>query len=195
MTPANYGKAPSGTPGGRLETGDQLHRWRLQRGLSAKRLGELIDVTERSIHRAERAFRLGARIKVAMKLLQARVASGEITLRGEKLVLKRGETRKDRGLAVRESGPKYGQGWHGELGTGADIRAWRKSAGLYVKELAELLGVVPASLIRAEQSQAPSSRIVYGAELLRAKVLSGEVDLSTITRARVKRGGRQKSSC
>ena len=103
--------------------------------------------------------------------------------------------RKDRSLAVRESGAKYGQGWHGGLRTGADIRAWRKSAGLYVKELAELLGVVPASLIRAEQSQSPSSRIVYGAELLRAKVLSGEVNLRSITEARVKRGGRKKSSC
>jgi transcriptional regulator with XRE-family HTH domain len=194
MTPANYGKAPSEPPGGPLETGDQLHRWRLQRGLSAKRLGELIDVTERSIHRAERAVRLGARIKVAMKLLQARIASGEITLPREKLVQERGRTRKGRRLAVREPGAKYGQGWHGGLRTGADIRAWRKSVGLYVKELAGLLGVVSPSVIRAEQSESPSSRIVYGVELLRAKVLSGEVDLRSITRARVKRGGRQKSS-
>ena len=194
MTPANYGKAPSEPPGGPLETGDQLHRWRLQRGLAAKRLGELIDVTERSIHRAERAVRLGARIKVAMKLLQARIASGEITLPREKLVQERGRTRKGRSLAVREPGAKYGQGWHGGLRSGADIRAWRKSVGLYVKELAELLGVVSPSVIRAEQSESPSSRIVYGVELLRAKVLSGEVDLRRITRARVKRGGPKKSS-
>ena len=136
-----------------METGDQLHGWRLQRGLSAKRLGELIDVTERSIHRAERAVRLGARIKVAMKLLQARIASGEITLPREKLVLERKRTRKDRSLAVREPGAKYGHDWHGQLRTGADIRAWRKSVRLYVKELAQLLGVVSASLIRAEQSE------------------------------------------
>ena len=135
MMPANYGKAPSGSPGGQLETGDQLHGWRLQRGLSAKRLGKLIDVTERSIHRAERAVRLGARIKVAMKLLQARIASGEITLPREKPVPERERTRKYRSLAVPESGAKYGQGWHGGLRTGADIRAWRKSARLYVKEL------------------------------------------------------------
>ena len=113
----------------------------------------------------------------------------------EKPVLERERTRRDRSLVVRQSDAKYGQGWHGGLRTGADIRAWRKSAGLYVKELAELLGVVPASLIRAEQSQSPSSRIVYGAELLRAKVLSGEVDLRSITQARVRRGGRKKSSC
>jgi hypothetical protein len=129
-----------------------------------------------------------------MKLLQARIASGEITLPSEKLLLERGRTRKGGSLAVREPGAKYDQGWHGGLRTGADIRAWRKSAGLYVKELAELIGVVSVSLIRAEQSQSPSSRIVYGAELLRAKVLSGEVDLRGITQRRVKRGGRKKSS-
>jgi transcriptional regulator with XRE-family HTH domain len=192
--PANYGEAPSGPPGGRLETGDQLYSWRLQRGLSAKRLGELIEVTERSIHRAELAVRLGARIKVAMQLLQARIASGEITLPPEKPVLERGRTRKGRRLAVREPSQKSGQEWHGGLRTGSDIRAWRKSAGLYVKELAKLLGVVSASLIRAEQSQSPSSRIVYGAELLRAKVLSGEVDLRSIAQARVKRGSQKKPS-
>ena len=194
MTRASYGKEPSGPPGDRLETGNQLHRWRLQRGLSAKRLGELIDVTERSIHRAERAVRLGARIKVAIELLQARIASGEITLPPDKPVLERVRRREDRSLAVREPGAKYGQEWHGQMRTGADIRAWRKSVGLYVKELAELLGVVSASLIRAEQSESPSSRIVYGVELLRAKVLSGEVDPSSIMRARAERGGRQKSS-
>lgn len=193
MTRANYGKEPLMPPGGPLETGDQLHRWRTEQGLSAKRLGELVDVTERSIHRAERGGRLGARIKVAMKLLQARIASGEITLPSATLALERGRTRKDRRLAVREPGAKYGQEWHGQLRTGADIRAWRKSVNLYVKELAELLGVVSASLIRAEQNESPSSRIVYGVELLRAKILSGEVDLRSITRARVKRGARKSS--
>jgi len=33
--------------------------------------------------------------------------------------------------------------------------------------------------------------IVYGVELLRNKILSGDVDLSRITKARVKRGGRR----
>lgn len=192
MTPANYGDEPSHTQSGALETGDQLHRWRVEHGLTAKHLGELIEVTERSIHRAERGGRLGARIKVAMRLLEARIASGEITLSGEKRVVVRGRPRKDSTLVVREPHSRYGTEWHGKLCTGADIRAWRKSVGLYVKELAELLGVVSPSLIRAEQSESPSSRIVYGVELLRAKVLSGELDLRVITQNRAKRGPPKK---
>jgi len=128
-----------------------------------------------------------------MKLLEARIASGEIVLSPENRVVERLRRRPDRGLAVREAGAKYGKEWHGQLRGGADIRAWRKSVGLYVKELAELLAVTSPSLIRAEQSQSPSLRIVYGVELLRNKVLSGEVDLRTITEARAKRGGRKKS--
>jgi transcriptional regulator with XRE-family HTH domain len=192
MTPANYGKEPSHPQTVPLETGDQLHRWRVERGLTAKRLGELIEVTERSVHRAERGGRLGARIRVGMKLLQARIASGEIILATEKQVAERVKARNDRDLVVREPGAKYGKEWHGELRSGADIRAWRKSVGLYVKELAELLGVVGPSLMRAEQSESPSSRIVYGVELLRAKVLSGELDLRVITQNRVRRGPRKK---
>jgi transcriptional regulator with XRE-family HTH domain len=193
MTAADYGKEPSHTRSDPLETGDQLHRWRVERGLTAKRLGELLEVTERSIHRAESGGQIGARIRIAIKLLQARIASGEIILSTAKQVAERVRERKDRGLVVREPVAKYGKEWHGELRSGADIRTWRKSVGLYVKELAELLGVVPPSLIRAEQSESPSSRIVYGVELLRAKVLSGEVDLRSITLARVKRGPRKKS--
>ena len=193
MTPANYGKEPSHPHTVPLETGDQLHRWRVERGLTAKRLGELIEVTERSVHRSERGGRLGARIRVGMKLLQARIASGEIILSTENQVAERVRAGKDRGLAVREPGAKYGKEWHGELRSGADIRAWRKSVGLYVKELAELLGVVGPSLMRAERSESPSSRIVYGVELLRAKVLSGELDLRVITQNRVRRGPRKKA--
>ena len=102
MTPANYGKDPSHQRAVPLETGDQLHRWRVERGLTAKRLGELIEVTERSIHRAERGGRLGARIRVGMKLLQARIASGEITFPAEKQVVERIRRRKDRSSVVRE---------------------------------------------------------------------------------------------
>jgi transcriptional regulator with XRE-family HTH domain len=193
MTAANYGDEPSHTQSGPLETGDQLHTWRVERGLTAKRLGDLLEVTERSIHRAEQGGRLGARIRLAMKLLEARIASGEIVLSTQKQVVERVGPRKDRSLVVREPGAKYGKEWHGELRSGADIRAWRKSVGLYVKELAELLAVTSPSLIRAEQSQSPSLRIVYGVELLRNKVLSGEVDLRAITEARAKRGGRKKS--
>jgi transcriptional regulator with XRE-family HTH domain len=193
MTPPNYGKQSSEPASGPLETGDQLHRWRVARGLSAKRLGELIEMTERSVHRAEHGGRLGARIRLAMKLLQARIGSGEITLPGKKQVLERGRTRKDRSLLVREPGAKYGKEWHGELRSGADIRAWRKSVGLYVKEVAELLAVTVPSVIRAERSESPSLRIVYGVELLRTKVLSGQLDLRVITQNRVKRGPQKKT--
>jgi transcriptional regulator with XRE-family HTH domain len=192
MTPANYGKEPSHPQTVSLETGDQLHRWRVERGLTAKQLGELLEVTERSIHRAERGGRLGGRIRVSVKLLLNQIASGEIILSTEKQVVERVGARKDRSLVVREAGAKYGKQWHGELRSGADIRAWRKSVGLYVKELAELLGVVGPSLMRAERSESPSSRIVYGVELLRAKVLSGELDLRVITQNRVRRGPRKK---
>jgi transcriptional regulator with XRE-family HTH domain len=192
MTPANYGKEPSHPQTVSLETGDQLHRWRVERGLTAKQLGEFLEVTERSIHRAERGGRLGGRIRVSVKLLLNQIASGEIILSTEKQVVERVGARKDRSLVVREPGAKYGKQWHGELRSGADIRAWRKSVGLYVKELAELLGVVGPSLMRAEQSESPSSRIVYGVELLRAKVLSGELDLRVITQTRVRRGPRKK---
>jgi transcriptional regulator with XRE-family HTH domain len=190
MGPANYGKEPSRLKPGSLETGAQLHAWRVAQGLTAKRVGELIELTERSIHRAERGERLGARIRLGMKLLETRIASGELVLSREKRVVER--IRRTRDLS-KEPGAKYGQWWHGQLRTGADIRVWRKSVGLYVKELAELLRVTSPSLIRAEQSQAPSLRIVYGVELLRNKVLAGEVDLCRITETRLKRGGRKKS--
>lgn len=188
MTPANYGKEPSHPHTVPLETGDQLHRWRVERGLTAKRLGELIEVTERSVHRSERGGRLGARIRVGMKLLQARIASGEIVLSTEKQVAGRLGTKKDLSSVVREPGARYGKEWHGELRTGADIRAWRKSVGLYVQELSNLLDVDITSLVRAERSASPSSRIVYGVELLRAKILSGEMDIDSIKAGRARRG-------
>src|SRR5262249_19681665 len=89
MTPANYGKEPSHPQTLPLETGDELHRWRMERGLTAKRLGELIEVTERSVHRSERGGRLGARLRVGVKLWQARIGSGEIVLSPEKQVAER----------------------------------------------------------------------------------------------------------
>src|SRR5262249_46875760 len=121
MTAADYGKGPSHTRSDPLETGDQLHRWRVERGLTAKRLGELLEVTERSIHRAESGGRIGARIRIAIKLLQARIASGEIILSTAKQVAERVREREDRGLVVREPVAKYGKEWHGELRSGADI--------------------------------------------------------------------------
>jgi transcriptional regulator with XRE-family HTH domain len=192
MTAKDYGKQLSDPQKNRWESGSQLRRWRLERGLSAKRLAELVEVTERSIHRAERGRKIGARIKVAMKLLESRIASGEVVIIGEKRVLERMRRSKGHDLILREPTAKYGSEWHGKLRTGTDIRTWRKSVGLYVKELAALLGVVGPSVMRAERSDSPSSRIVYGVELLRAKVLSGELNLRVITQYRVRRGRPKK---
>jgi len=193
MRPANYGKEPSRLKPGSLDTGAQLHAWRVAQGLTAKRVGELIELTERSIHRAERGERLGARIRLGMKLLETRIASGELVLSREKRVVERIRRARDRSLVVKEPSAKYGKQWHGEMRTGADIGAWRKSVGLYVKEVAKLLGVTVQSVIHAERSESPSSRIVYGVELLRTKVLSGELDLRVITQNRLKRGPQKKT--
>jgi len=193
MRPANYGKEPSRLKPGSLETGAQLHAWRVAQGLTAKRVGELIELTERSIHRAERGERLGARIRLGMKLLETRIASGELVISREKRVVERIRRARDRSLVVKEPSAKYGKQWHGEMRTGADIGAWRKSVGLYVKEVAKLLGVTVQSVIHAERSESPSSRIVYGVELLRTKVLSGELDLRVITQNRLKRGPQKKT--
>jgi len=191
MRPANHGKKPSSLQPGSLVTGAQLHEWRVAEGLTAKRVGQLIGLTERTVHRAERGGRLGARIRLGLELLETRIASGNVVLTPEKLVVERIRRTRHRSMVVKEPSSSYGQAWHGKMHTGADIRAWRESVGLYVKELAELLSVTPPSLIRAEQSQSPSLLIVYGVELLRNKILSGDVDLSRITKARVKRGGRR----
>jgi transcriptional regulator with XRE-family HTH domain len=193
MTAEDYRTQRSGTQKYWLETGDQLHKWRVERGLTAKRLAELIEVTERSIHRAERSGKIGARVKLAMKLLEARIGSGEISLSRENQVLEPVRRKKRGDLVVREPVARYGTEWHGQLRSGADIRVWRKSVGLYVKELAELLGVVGPSMMRAERSENPSSRIMYGVELLRGKVLSGEIDLRVITERRARRGRPKKT--
>ena len=120
MTPANYGKEASRLRPGSLETGAQLHAWRVAQGLTAKRVGELIELTERSIHRAERGGRLGARIRLGMKLLETRIASGEIVLSPEKRVVERIRRTRDRSLMVKEPSAKYGQWWHGQLRSGAE---------------------------------------------------------------------------
>ena len=75
------------------------------------------------------------------------MSSGKAALATEKRVVER--IRRRRSPVVNESGATYGQSWHGQLRTGVDVRAWREAQGLYVKELAELLGVTPESLIKA----------------------------------------------
>jgi len=179
--------------GKRLLTGADLHAWRIRMSISAKELGKLIGVTERSVHRAEKSEQLGMKVKLAMELLQSHLEHGEIDLPsslGEPS--RRGRPPKDQPLVVREEASPYGSHWHGELRTGSDLRRWRESVGLYQKELAKLLHVDVTSLVRAEQSDSPSSRLIYGAELLRTKILSGDLDLRMLKKSRARRGRPKK---
>jgi transcriptional regulator with XRE-family HTH domain len=179
--------------GKRLQTGTDLHAWRIRMEISAKELAKLIGVTERSIHRAEQSPKIGIKVKLAMELFQSRLAHGEIDiLSALGAAPRRGRPPKEETLVVQEPTVSYGSQWHGELRAGVDLRRWRKQVGLYQKELAKLLNVTPPTLRRAEESDSPSSRLIYGAELLRTKILSGDIDLSIITKGRVRRGRPKK---
>ena len=177
----------------RLQSGADLHAWRIRMAVSAKGLAKLIGVTERSIHYAEKTGKLGSKVKLAMELLQSRMAHGEIDITSALgAAPRRGRPRKEETLGVREPTISYGSHWHGDLRTGADLRRWRKSIGIYQKELAMLLGVDVTTLVRAEKSDAPSSRLIYGAELLRKKVLLHEFDLDEMKKERARRRRRKK---
>jgi transcriptional regulator with XRE-family HTH domain len=178
----------------RLQSGADLRAWRKAHGVSAKELAKLIGLTERSIHRAERRPKIGTKVKLAMELLESRLKHGEIDIPSALgAAPRRGRPPKQETLVVREPTISYGSHWHGELRTGADLRRWRKQVGLYQKELAKLLNVTPPTLRHAEQSDSPSSRLIYGAELLRTKILSGDIDLRIITKGRVHRGRPKKA--
>ena len=73
-----------------------------------------------------------------------------------------------------------------------DIRRWRNSIGLYQKELAKFLNVDVGTLVRAEQSATPSSRLIYGTELLRKKIDDGELAIYTLKKGRARRGRPKK---
>ena len=177
----------------RLQSGADLNAWRKRMAVSAKELAKLIGVTERSIHRAEQSPKIGTKVKLAMELLESRLAHGEIDLPSALgAAPRRGRPPKEETLVLREPAISYGSHWHGELRTGADLRRWRKQVGLYQKELAMLLGVDVTTLVRAEQSNAPSSGLIYGAELLRTKLLSGAFDLDEMKKTRVRRGRPKK---
>ena len=185
--------APQNTSN-RLSTGADLQAWRNRMALSAKQLARLIGVTERTIHRAERTNKLGSKIQLGMRLLQSRLAHGEITIpTAPEAISRGGQPRKSETTVVRDPTPAYGVHWHGELRTGTDLRGWRKQAGLYQKELAKLLSVTPQTLRQAEQSDSPNPRLIYGAELLRTKILSGELEIRMFTKGRVPRGRPKKT--
>ena len=90
----------------RLQTGADLHAWRIRMAVSAKELAKLIGVTERSIHRAEQSPKIGTKVKLAMELLQSRLAHGEIDIPSALgAAPRRGRPRKEESLGVRE--PTY----------------------------------------------------------------------------------------
>jgi hypothetical protein len=64
----------------RIKTGKDLLAWRTRMAISARQLAKLIDVVERSIHRAEQTGNLGVKISLAMELLLTRLQHGEIDL-------------------------------------------------------------------------------------------------------------------
>jgi transcriptional regulator with XRE-family HTH domain len=70
------------------------------------------------------------------------------------------------------------------MSTGADIRRWRRSVGLWQKDLAVLLGVHATTLNRAEGSESPSPGLIYGVELLRKQILQKEFDLDEFRKRR-----------
>ena len=145
MSPPNAARNnPRNHSAKRLQSGAELHAWRVRMEVSAKELAKLIGVTERSIHHAERTGKLGSKVKLGMELLQSRMAHGEIDLPSALgAAPRRGRPRKEETLVVREEPSYYGSHWHGELRTGTDLRRWRKQVGLYQKELAKLLNVTP----------------------------------------------------
>jgi DNA-binding XRE family transcriptional regulator len=180
-------------PRKRLMNGADLHEWRIHLAISARELAKLIGVTERTIHRAEQTGTLGSKLQLGITLLHSRLEHGEIDIsRSVGAVSRRGRPRKEETSVVREEPSPYGSSWHGELRTGTDLRRWRESVGLYQKELAKLLDVDVTSLVRAEQSESPSSRLIYGAELLRTKLLSGDLDLRILKKGRAQRGRPKK---
>ena len=190
MTPRN---SPPHDRGKRLQTGAELHAWRTRMAISARQLGKLIGVTERSIHRAEQTGRLGTKITLAMELFLSRLRHGEIDLPSSlEAPLRRGRPPKIEPMVVREEASPYHADWHGELRTGTDIRRWRQSIGLFQKELALLLDVTSHTVRRAERSQSPSSGLIHGAELVRKKILLHELDINEYKKCRVHRGRPRK---
>jgi DNA-binding XRE family transcriptional regulator len=169
-----------------IRTGTELRAWRLRMSITARQLAELIDVTERTIHRAEQTGNLGVKITLGMELLLSRLQHGEIDLPSSLgPARRRGRPpSQQRTLVVSESNPEYIVDWHGQIKAGFDIKRWRRSVGLWQKDLAVLLGVHTTTLNRAEHSSSPSPRLIFGVELLRKQIIQGEFDLDEFRKTR-----------
>src|ERR1700730_12350168 len=170
----------------RIRNGTELRAWRLRMAITARQLGELIGVTERTIHRAEERGHLGVKLTLSMEVLLSRLSHGEIDLPSSPgATSRRGRPpSKERTLVVSESTPQYIADWHGKIRSGSDIRRWRRSIGLWQNDLAVLLGVTPMTMNRAEKSSSLSPRFVFGVELLRKQIIQGEFDLDEFRKTR-----------
>ena|SRR5271166_1045883 len=122
----------------RIRNGKELRAWRTRMTISARQLAKLIGVAERSIHRAEKTGNLGVKITLGMELLLSRLQHGEIDLPSSlEAPSRRGRPPvKKRTLVVNEAPGEYKVQWHGKMATGSDIRTWRRSVGLWQKDLA-----------------------------------------------------------
>ena len=170
----------------RIRNGKELRAWRTRMTISARQLAKLIGVAERSVHRAEKTGDLGVKISLGMELLLSRLQHGEIDLPSSLVASsRRGRPpAKERTLVVNERAGEYKVHWHGKMSTGSDIMRWRRSVGLWQKDLALLLGVHPVTLSGAEHSKSPSPRLIFGVELLRKQILLGEFDLDEFRKTR-----------
>src|SRR5271166_5374619 len=146
----------------RIRNGKELRAWRTRMTISARQLAKLIGVAERSIHRAEKTGNLGVKISLGMELLLSRLQHGEIDLPSSLgATSRRGRPpAKERTLVVNEAAGEYKVDWHGKMATGSDIKRWRRSVGLWQKDLAVLLGVHVTTLNRAEHSSSPSPGLI-----------------------------------
>ncbi len=175
-----------------LLTGADLRAWREVMMISAKELSKLIWVAERTIHRIEKSGIMGGKLKLALELFRSRLEHGETSLPFAKSDLKPSLLQAELKETIRKEPDVVASQWRGELRTGMHIRQWRNSIGLYQKELAKLLEVDVATLVRTEQSKTPSSRLIYGAELLRRKIQDRELDLFLVKKDRLRRGRPKK---
>src|SRR5260370_35541017 len=111
------------------KTGKDLLAWRTRMAISARQLAKLIDVAERSIHRAEQTGNLGVKITLAMELLLTRLQHGEIDLPSSLDAPPRvgRPPSVKRSLVGEEAGGQYGVERHGKRSDGPDRRVWGRS--------------------------------------------------------------------
>jgi transcriptional regulator with XRE-family HTH domain len=78
--------------------------------------------------------------------------------------------------------------------TGKDFQAWRKALGLRQTEVAQILGLNPNTISRAERAKHAllKGQVLRAVQLLQHRIVHGEIDLSPIFNKRVPRGRPRK---